>query len=265
MSSSNRQLARAKLTRTFRVVGRRPDGYHLIDAEMVALDLADELEISDGDGLEVVDAITWTGSPKDRPDLEELRSTDNLVVRALVAIGKRAHIRLTKRIPRASGLGGGSSDAAAVMRWAGSDDLEMAAAIGADVPFCLHGGRARVTGIGERLTPLAPLQLSLVLVTPAFSISTAAVYAAFDELGPRVSAGTTNDLESAALSVEPRLKRYRDLLRTVSSSEPHLAGSGGTWFVECPPAMRQPLVANLRAAVEEEGMCAAISATTTDG
>ena len=74
--------------------------------------------------------------------------------RALAAVGRRAHVRLDKRIPVGAGLGGGSADAAAVLRWAGCDDLAVAASLGADVPFCLVGGRARVTGIGEVVEPL---------------------------------------------------------------------------------------------------------------
>ncbi len=79
---------------------------------------------------------------------------DNLVNRALKALGRRAAVRLHKRIPAGAGLGGGSADAAAVLRWAGLLDVNVAVRLGADVPFCLFGGRARVTGIGEVLSPL---------------------------------------------------------------------------------------------------------------
>ncbi len=71
--------------------------------------------------------------------------SSNLIVQALAAAGRRARVRVVKRIPPGAGLGGGSSDAAAVLRWAGVDDLATAARLGADVPFCLVGGRARVT------------------------------------------------------------------------------------------------------------------------
>ena len=136
--------AHAKLTRTLRIVGVRDDGYHLIDAEMVSLELHDLLRIAPGDGLSVVrDGTTTPGED------------DDLVVRALRAVGRRAAVELHKHIPAGAGLGGGSSDAAAVLRWAGVDDLELAARIGADVAFCLRGGRARVQGIGELVEPLA--------------------------------------------------------------------------------------------------------------
>lgn len=214
-------LAPAKLTVSLRVLGTRHDGYHLIDAEMVTLDLADELEFADGDGLEVVGA-TGLAVPAD---------DDNLVRRALCAVGRTAHVRLTKRIPAGAGLGGGSADAAAVLRWAGCDDLRVAASLGADVPFCLLGGRARVTGIGEVLEPLPPVARTFTLLTPPFGVSTPAVYRAWDDLGGPAADGP-NDLEPAALAVEPRLAEWRDRLHEATGQRPVLAGSGSTWFVE---------------------------------
>jgi 4-diphosphocytidyl-2-C-methyl-D-erythritol kinase len=123
-------LAPAKVTLSLRITGIRNDGYHLIDAEMVQVDLYDELEIDPaGDGLVVEDGgRTQTGQP------------DNLVSRALVLAGRQAGVRLRKRIPAGAGLGGGSADAAAILKWAGALDLEDAATLGADVPFCVVGG-----------------------------------------------------------------------------------------------------------------------------
>lgn len=212
--------APAKLTVSLRIVGVRPDGFHLIDAEMVSIDLADELAISPGDGLEVVGA-TGLAVPAD---------DDNLVRRALRLAGREAHVRLTKSIPAGAGLGGGSADAAAILRWAGFDDVGRAASLGADVPFCIRGGRARVTGIGEVLEPLPHVERTFTLVTPPFGCSTPAVYRAWDDLGgPRASG--PNDLEPAALVVEPRLATWRDDLAAATGEEPVLAGSGSTWFV----------------------------------
>jgi 4-diphosphocytidyl-2-C-methyl-D-erythritol kinase len=214
-------VAPAKLTVSLRVTGVRPDGYHLIDAEMVSLDLADELVFTDGDGLTIVDA----------QGLDIPADATNLVNRALKAVHRRAHVSLTKRIPAGAGLGGGSADAAAVLRWADHHDLSTATSLGADVPFCLRGGRARVTGIGEVLEPLPFEARTYTLLTPPFGVSTPKVYAAWDALGGPRAEGP-NDLEPAALEVEPRLKRYRDRLREASGREPTLAGSGSTWFVE---------------------------------
>lgn len=211
--------APAKLTLSLRVTGVRDDGLHLIDAEMVSLDLHDTLTFSDGDGLEVV-------GESDAP-LDD----DNLVRRALRAVGRTAHVRLDKRIPAGAGLGGGSADAAAVLRWAGCHDLDLAAGIGADVAFCLVGGRARVTGIGEQVESLAFENRTFTLLTPPVHCSTPVVYRAWDELGgPTGDNG--NDLEPAALAVEPQLGRWRDALAEATGQRPRLAGSGSTWFVE---------------------------------
>lgn len=216
--------APAKLTLSLRITGVRADGYHLIDAEMVTLELADTLEIGPGDGLEIV--ADAGGAPHAVPP-----DDDNLVRRALALAGRTARVRLTKRIPAGAGLGGGSADAAAVLRWAGFTDLERAATIGADVPFCVVGGRARVRGIGERVEPLEPVARTFTLCTPPFGCSTPAVYAAWDRLGGPVAHGP-NDLEAAALAVEPRLAEWRDQLGEATGRTPVLAGSGSTWFVE---------------------------------
>ncbi len=213
-------IAPAKLTLSLRVTGVRADGFHLIDAEMVTIDLVDELAFAPGDGLEVIGA---TGLPVPADD-------DNLVRRALRLVDRTAAVTLTKRIPAGAGLGGGSADAAAVLRWAGVDDPGRAATLGADVPFCVRGGRARVTGIGEVLEPLPFAERVLTIVTPPFGCSTPAVYRAWDDLGGPTAEGP-NDLEPAALAVEPRLAAYRDRLGEATGETPILAGSGSTWFV----------------------------------
>jgi 4-diphosphocytidyl-2-C-methyl-D-erythritol kinase len=243
-------LAPAKLTLSLRVTGVRADGYHLLDAEMVSLDLADELTFNDGRGLEVVDATAGADASPVPPPVPAPGSglrpgvpaapglppgvpagDDNLVLRALRAVGRDARVRLVKRIPAGSGLGGGSADAAAVLRWAGIHDVALAATLGADVPFCLRGGRARVSGIGDELDPMPFVERTFTLVTPPFGCSTAAVYSAWDELGGPTAAGP-NDLEPAALSVEPGLARWRERLAEATGQIPVLAGSGSTWYVE---------------------------------
>lgn len=227
--------APAKLTLSLRIIGRRGDGYHLIDAEMVTLDLADGLLVEPGDGLVVVDADEADASPG-RPGATAGRlavpaGSDNLVARALALVGRRALVTLHKSIPPGAGLGGGSADAAAILRWAGFDDERRAAQLGADVAFCLRGGRARVRGIGEIIEPLAYEPRVFTLLTPPYGCSTAAVYRAWDRLGgPTGPAG--NDLEAAALAVEPRLVEARDALAESVGQRPRLAGSGSTWFVE---------------------------------
>ena len=210
------ELAPAKLTLSLRVTGVRADGYHLLDAEMVTVDLADRLTIEDGDGLDV----TGLGIP----------DGENLVRRALRAVGRTAFVTLEKHIPAGAGLGGGSADAAAILRWAGVADPHVAAPLGGDVAFCVIGGRARVRGIGEVLEPLPYVEETFTLFTPPLHVATPAVYEAWDDLGGP-SADGPNDLEPAALRVEPALARYRDQLGDATGQTPILAGSGSTWFV----------------------------------
>lgn len=223
-------FAPAKLTWSLRITGRREDGYHLLDAEMVTLDLSDVLSIEPGLAGVVTDGPFADGIPTD---------ASNLVYRALDFAGRSARVTVTKNIPHGGGLGGGSADAAAVLRWAGCtspEDVRRSATIGADVPFCLVGGRARVTGIGEIVTPLPYVERQVTLVIPPLHVSTPAVYRAWDEhntefSSDRGSDGRPNDLEPAALTVEPALARWRDRIRESCGDTPVLAGSGATWFV----------------------------------
>ena len=211
--------AHAKLTLSLRVTGVRDDGYHLLDSEMVTLDLADTLTIGPGSGLEVVGPHPVDDGP------------DNLVRRALALVGRAAQVRLFKRIPAGGGLGGGSADAAAILRWAGVDDPAVAVRLGADVPFCLLGGRARVGGIGEQLDPRPCVAgEAFTLLTPPLAVSTAEVYRAWDGLGGPTAEGP-NDLEPAALQVCPVLAEWRDRLGDATGVTPVLAGSGATWWV----------------------------------
>ncbi len=222
-----RLLAPAKLTVSLRVTGVRADGYHELDAEMVTLSLADQLDFTDGGSGLMVAADPGTRADA-MPPLDV-----NLIGRALSACGRRAAVRLTKRIPLGGGLGGGSANAAAVLRWAGCSDPAVAACLGADVPFCLLGGRARVEGVGERVTPLPFEARDYLLVLPPFGVDTGRVFRAWDA-GRR--GGEPNALTAAALDVEPRLARWRDALGDLAGAEPALAGSGSTWFVEGGPA-----------------------------
>ncbi|MCH7790190.1 MAG: hypothetical protein IH940_12235, partial [Acidobacteria bacterium] len=157
--------------------------------------------------------------------------TDRLVSAALELVEMTASVHIDKQIPAGAGLGGGSADAAAVLRWAGWSDLEGAAALGADVAFCLVGGRARVSGIGEVVEPTQFEHQTYSLLTPHLHCSTPQIYAAWDDLGGPVGENG-NDLEPAALAVVPELAAVRDRLGDLTGLTPRLAGSGSTWFVE---------------------------------
>ena len=217
--------AHAKLTVGLRITGVRDDGFHLIDAEMVTLDLADTVTIDPNAAGTTADGRYADGVPLD---------DDNLVTRALRLAGHPAAIHLHKRIPHGGGLGGGSADAAAVLRWAGwtgtVDELRRAVELGADIAFCLVGGRARVRGIGEIVEPLPYVDRTVTLVVPPLRVSTPAAYRAWDDLGGPTAPGP-NDLEPAAIAVAPELARWRDLIGDATGRTPVLAGSGATWFV----------------------------------
>jgi len=212
----------AKLTLSLRITGKREDGYHFIEAEMVSLDLSDRIVISDGDGLTIEG--TEIGFSVES-------GSNNLVTQALELINRKALIRLEKNIPSGAGLGGGSTNAAAILRWAGFTDLVKAASLGADVSYCIVGGRARVSGIGEVVEPLPFVEKTFTLLTPPFGASTPAVYKHWDEMGGPVG-DNGNDLEPALLSYMPEAEQYKNRLAEISGKIPQLAGSGSTWFVE---------------------------------
>ena len=167
--------APAKLTLSLRVTGVRSDGMHLLEAEMVTIDLVDTLTFEPGTGLSVIDEVVGHLGVEHVPV-----GPDNLVARALALEGRNAMVSIVKRIPVGAGLGGGSADAAAVLRWSGVTDPTLAARLGSDVPVCLVGGRASVTGTGEVVEPLPFLDLKFVLVIPPVAVDTGAVYRSWD-------------------------------------------------------------------------------------
>lgn len=215
--------APAKLTLSLTVTGVRADGFHTIDAEMVALALADEITIEESSTTRItVGGPFADGVPTDG---------SNLVHRALELVDRTAHVTIHKNIPHGGGLGGGSTDAAAVLRWAGFTDLVAAASLGADVAFSVVGGRARVTGIGEVVEPVAHIARDITLFVPPVHVATPLVYRTWDNMGsPRGDNG--NDLEPAALAAVPALAAWRDAITEAFGVRPRLAGSGATWFTE---------------------------------
>lgn len=232
MSVPLRIDAPAKLNLSLRVVGRRDDGFHLLDTELVLLELADRLLLLSGcSGLRVT-GETSADMPVD---------ARNLAWRGLLAGLERepdlACLALEKRISSAAGMGGGSSDAAAAWRlgraWRGmaddasAADLAALSRIGADVPFfAAQHAAARVGGIGERISALPAVQSHVVLVHPPFGVSTAAVFA---ELRPDEWGRGENDLLAPALRLCPELDDLFALV-VAAGGEPGLTGSGPTVF-----------------------------------
>lgn len=219
--------APAKLTWFLEVTGVREDGQHLLRSEMVSLNLADTVAIEPAQRT----TVSWRsvhGVRLDRP-----MGGDDLVERALLLARRTAQVTVTKRIPLGGGLGGGSSDAAAVLRWAQTTDLEAAAGLGGDVPYCVVGGRATVEGIGEKVTPLAFEARTVTLIVAPFGIDTAACYRAYDTLvasGQRP--GGRNHLRAAACVVEPQLGVAMSWCAAELGRTVELCGSGSTMFVE---------------------------------
>ena len=171
-------LAPAKVNLTLDVLCRRADGYHELCSLMACVDLFDEITLSPAGEI----SLTWEGCMP-APPLE--KNTAYLAAQAFYRqTGQACRIHINKRIPSQAGLGGGSSDAAAVLRglqrlYGGVEDealFAMGRDIGADVPFCLQGGCALAEGIGERLTPLAPPTLHLILLKGHGGVSTPALF-----------------------------------------------------------------------------------------
>jgi 4-diphosphocytidyl-2-C-methyl-D-erythritol kinase len=216
-------LAPAKLTWFLEIGNKRADGWHDLQSEMVTLSLADEVEIE-----EEGDYVLLSG---ETAGVEA--GGNNLVSRALRLVDRKAGVSLIKNIPTGGGLGGGSADAGAVLRWAGGVSAHEALTLGSDVPFCQVGGRALVEGVGERVTPLEFIERSVTLALFDFGVSTSEVYRVFDELTQaREPRDPRNHLARAAQIVEPRVKTAIAWLTAEFGEEVVLAGSGATLFIE---------------------------------
>jgi 4-diphosphocytidyl-2-C-methyl-D-erythritol kinase len=230
----------AKVNLDLKVLGRRDDGFHELASTFVRVALCDVLTMRIGDSAD--NRLTVTGLPG-------VPVQGNLVLRAVEAVRVRAgvplpglEIELEKRIPAAAGLGGGSSDCASAIEVAQAcwgiglsppEELELGAQLGSDVPFFVSGCRAaRVEGRGEVVVPAEVAVSALVLVTPPVGLSTAAVFARFDELGS--PGDPSNDLWPAAASLEPSLRELREALNDASGREWRMSGSGPTLFALYP-------------------------------
>jgi 4-diphosphocytidyl-2-C-methyl-D-erythritol kinase len=247
-------LARAKVNLWLTVVGRRADGYHLLDSLIAFTDLADEIEAVPSDRL----ALAIEG-----PLASVLAGeSDNLVLKAARLLADRAGVaprvalKLTKRIPVAAGLGGGSADAAATLQalidlWRVALPVEelfdLAARLGADVPMCFAGRAALASGVGERLAPAPPLPpCAILLVNPGVALPTPDVFkarrGAFSAPRPvhpwtdlasfaLALAERGNDLTEAAVTLRPVVADVLAFLRK-SDGALHVAmsGSGATCF-----------------------------------
>lgn len=252
--------SRAKLNLVLRVTGRRDDGYHLLDTLFQTLELHDDIAVAErAEGISI--AVT-----ADEDRLLVPADERNLAVKALAALREHVggaapgfHVQLHKRIPNGGGLGGGSSNAAAVLRMANQllggrlDDASLAriaVRLGADVPFFLRGGSQWGRGIGDELEPCEVAGRHFVLVLPPYGCNTAEVYKNHagrlahapdpDTLpgntvpGNRdaaMSIGYCNELEPAAEQLRPELGRLRRAIADAGYAHARMSGSGSTLFV----------------------------------
>ena len=240
-----REAAPAKINLALHVTGRRADGYHLLDS-LVCF-------VACGDTVEATPAAE-TRLTLEGPMAAGLAAEpDNLVLRAARLMPGVAALRLTKRLPLASGIGGGSADAAATLRALARlhglplPGPEAVLGLGADVPVCLAGQPCRMTGIGETLTPVALPPAHLVLVNPGLACPTPEVFRALArrdnpplpdipafadaaDLARWLSA-TRNDLEPPALTLRPGIAAPLAALRgTPGCLLARMSGSGATCF-----------------------------------
>jgi len=195
---------------------------------MVMLTLGDRLLLGPTEGESELEVVA---DPMVGPIARyQVPVEENLVLRALALAGAARRVRIEKRVPVGAGLGGGSADAAAVLRALGGafDPMRVIETLGSDVPACMAGGHVVVRGKGEHVELLEELDLTVTLLVPEFSLATGAVYRAFDEVGP--SSGS-NQLLRAAEAVEPRLGALRRALTERFGRPVELAGSGSTLFV----------------------------------
>ena len=238
--------AYAKLNLTLGVLYKRADGYHALDSIMQTIDLFDTVTVERARDI----AVISTGM---------VLPYDNTIRRAAeqyrALTGRSALIRVIKRIPAEAGLGGGSADAAAALNalqelYGEADEktlLEIAAKVGADVPFCLRGGTQRAEGIGEVLTPVRGMKLHLLVAKPAEGVSTRRLFSRLKL--PRVMPETIaalkalsdgdldalcpllyNALEEPAIALVPEIGRIKADMIALGAKAACMSGSGSAVF-----------------------------------
>jgi 4-diphosphocytidyl-2-C-methyl-D-erythritol kinase len=246
----------AKINWRLRVIGKRPDGYHEIDTVLQTISLHDTITLSPTNDHQITLVCDDRSLPSD---------ATNLVGRAAIALQTRygpnrgAYIRLEKRIPAEAGLGGGSSDAAVTLiglsyLWetgaSMKELLELAASLGADVPFFLHGGTAHGAGTGTEIIPSLDAETKFLLVLkPNAHVSSARAYESLNAPSLTTIAGDTilssslrerdrhkvpeelaNDFEPVLLRREPEIERVKVALLKSGAEQALLAGSGSAVF-----------------------------------
>lgn len=242
------ELARAKVNLCLHVVGQRGDGLHLLDSIVVFPDIGDVLKAEQAEGL-TLEIVGEFGAGLSGGE-------DNLIMQAARFLGiEGAHLRLQKNLPVASGIGGGSADAAAAIRalcevWdMGMPNAANLTKLGSDVPVCLAQKPTRMSGIGEQLEPLPTLPTFwMVLVNSGVAVDTGAVFRAMAKRDyPKISAipkgfhdtqsffdflsEQRNDMQAAALGITQSIEDVLSAIATTKSCAlARMSGSGGTCF-----------------------------------
>ena len=291
--------APAKINLFLEILAKRPDGYHEIETLMSPIGLYDSLSFRATESPEIRLDCRWgvglTAMQRGRESLASKTQSDgksmtpktpdplgdlpppeeNIVTKAASLLqqrsrcGRGAEIRLVKRIPSAAGLGGASSDAAAVLvaaniawelHWSREQIVELAAELGSDIPFFLGSGNAICRGRGERIEPTQPIRLHMVVVRPPVGLSTPQVYqgcrpactpASVRTLQSGLSKGNwnvvksalVNRLEEPAAQLNPWIARLRKEFETAGSIAQQMSGSGSSYFGICENARHARRVA----------------------
>lgn len=245
----------AKINLGLDVVQRLPNGYHQVKMVMQTIDLRDELTLE-----KIQDGIELTTDAKNLPtDESNLIYKAAKLMRETLSLRQGVRIHLKKNIPMAAGMGGGSADAAAALKGmnrlfhldiSDRELMELGASLGADVPFCILGGTALAEGIGEKLTPLAPVPPCHVLVAkPDISVSTKYVYEHLncpglarhpdiDGMTDAIRRGSLrgilermeNVLESVTIPAYPVIASLKEEMRRLGAGGSLMSGSGPTVF-----------------------------------
>ena len=247
--------ANAKINLTLDILGKRPDGYHEVAMVMQTVGLHDTLTLEKRDqGISLNINVPWL-----KADEKNLAWRAAALVQEEFGLTGGVHIELTKRIPVAAGLAGGSVDAAAVLK--GMSELyglnlsdnklcELGAKLGSDIPFCLLGGTMLATGRGEVLKRLPDMpETWVVLVKPRISVSTAWAYQNYDEQGAErhpdneaiqkeiargnrkgVAKLLCNVLESVTINKYDVIERYKQMMLAKGAMASMMSGSGPTVF-----------------------------------
>lgn len=263
------EKAPAKINLGLDVLGKRADGYHELEMVMSSVDLADRLIMEELEEDKIIIETNKAFLPIDkRNNVYQAAS----IVKKRYGINKGILIRITKNIPVAAGLGGGSTDCAAALR--GMDRLwqlgltipeliDIGMEVGTDVPYCIYGTTAFISGKGEKVTPLRPMpQCWVVLVKPRLSVSTGKIFQEVDldqlhhpdiqELSDailaedyqRMIAAMGNSLESITIPKHPVVQQIKERMMKYGADVALMTGSGPTVFALCQKYSRAQRVYN---------------------